>query len=36
LKLVDKLHDEFLKPIETGFAPDVEGENPSAIQLIVD
>jgi len=31
LKLVDKLYDDFLKPIDTDFAPDNENENPSAI-----
>ena len=31
LKLVDKLHNEFLKEIETSFADDEEGAEPSAV-----
>lgn len=30
------LHDEFLKAIETEFAPQEQGESESALQLIVD
>lgn len=38
MKLVKEAHlyDEFLKEIETEFAPQAEGEEPSAMQLIID
>jgi len=38
MKLVkhQNLHDEFLKEISTEFAPQEEGEDPSAMQIIID
>lgn len=36
MKLVTKVHDEFLTPIETDFIPNEEGEGHSAVQLIID
>jgi hypothetical protein len=32
----NKLHDEFLKAIETDFAPSEESDDPSALQMIID
>ncbi len=35
-KFVTKLHEEFLRPIKSDFIPNEDGEEQSALQMIID